>query len=200
MTGHRTPRRRVRNRQAREAFNTAREHGLEQRHVDKLRNLQESGRPSAHVASARVQHEGTRWERRGPLPDDVREHLRAGVGAKVRALRQAAGWSQRELGERAGWSASVVGRIEGGQHRPTHKQLAAFGKALAGPRREVARLVADELVRLASPHVRGRRARGVPAIPADAAEQEARLNRLAARLHSDRLTERTNREQRKRGR
>lgn len=183
MNEHRPPGRRAANRAAREAFNQARQHGLNTRHTNKLRNLAESGRPYAQGQPARVQSEQRPWERRGPLPQDVREHLRSGVGARIKALRGERGWTQAQLAERIGWALNTVARIEQGVHRPTHRQLAAIGKAFA-PRRELARLLANELTVLASPHVRGRAYRGVPSIAADAAVQEARLSRLEARIHS----------------
>lgn len=173
------PGRRAHNRAAREAFQEA-------RHNAKLAHLAEGqGRPSAQVMSARVQADRPPFERMGPLPGEVTEHLRAGVGARIKALRAEQGWTQAQLAERIGWSVETVGRLERGVHRPTHRQLAHVAKAFAGSDR-LSRsrylLLRDELVGLAMPHVRGRKYRGTPSIAADADAERAKLDRAAARL------------------
>lgn len=60
----------------------------------------------------------------------MRRDLRARLGERVRALRQARGWTQEDLGERAAISYKFVGQIERGDGNPTIETLQRLTRAL----------------------------------------------------------------------
>ncbi|MFE5572061.1 multiprotein-bridging factor 1 family protein [Amycolatopsis japonica] len=148
---------------------------------------------------ARVQGNRPPFDRSGPLPREVAEHLRDGVGARLREARGARGWTQAECAAQSGVTAKTLGRLERGEHRPTHAQLGKLGRALTPGEGPVARVRAAHLIRdlavLASPHVRGRVRRGVPrpAVSAEvvAAEADAMIRRVGARMPSVQPSTRT---------
>lgn len=129
------------------------------------------------------------WTRSGPLPVEVREHLAAGFGARVRELRAGAGWSQERLAEVLGCDRRTVGRLERGEHRPSRQQVAWLARAFtpAG----VSPLPLDvELLELTGEHHRHRRRgsrSGLYDLPGELGAELARAERqLAAarrRLH-----------------
>ena len=90
----------------------------------------------------------------------MRRDLRARLGERVRALRQARGWTQEVLGERAAISYKFIGQIERGDGNPSIETLQRlttaldvdvtdlFGGSAAVVRESEYTLTADELTRV----------------------------------------------------
>ncbi|PRY43295.1 helix-turn-helix domain-containing protein [Umezawaea tangerina] len=98
----------------------------------------------------------SQWVRNGPLPVEVRDHLAAGFGARVRALRADRGWSQEKLAGLLGCDRRTVGRLELGQHRPTRQQCAWLAAALT-PAGTSPMVLDHEFLGLVGERLRGKR-------------------------------------------
>lgn len=67
---------------------------------------------------------------RARVGDVEREHLAAGVGARLRTARLASGLSMRSLATAAGCTATTVSRIEAGTRRPRASMLSSLAAVL----------------------------------------------------------------------
>jgi transcriptional regulator with XRE-family HTH domain len=64
--------------------------------------------------------------------------VRATLGTRLRALRQALGFTQRGLGRRAGLSGKFIGEVERGEKSITIDSLYMISRALGTPLGELA--------------------------------------------------------------
>lgn len=80
-----------------------------------------------------------------------REHLAAGVGARLRTEREARGLTQRILAWKARCTPAHVGQVERGRTRPSRDLLVRLADVLRPGDPEAAAALAADLVRLAGP-------------------------------------------------
>ena len=101
--------------------------------------------PKHHVVAALAKALGVprrRFEELLPA-----ERPTTAVGRKIRQLRKQRGLTQRQLSLRVGCSQPIIGSYELGRKRLDPERLAAFAKALAVPKKQLAALVPPAPIR-----------------------------------------------------